>query len=71
MIVNEKAYIHTNQLLEGNIWYDSDRTARICRKYVELVISRSKLKTAVTNAERMKLNKEIKTEIKALDDEEI
>lgn len=71
MIVNEKAYIHTNQLLDGNIWYDSDRTARICRKYVELVISRSKLKTAVTNAERMKLNKEIKTEIKALDDEEI
>lgn len=71
MIVNEKAYIHTNQLLDGNIWYDSDRTARICRKYVELVTSRSKLKTAVTNAERMKLNKEIKTEIKALDDEEI
>ena len=71
MRVNEKAYIHTNQLLDGNIWYDSDRTARICRKYVELVISRSKLKTAVTNAERMKLNKEIKTEIKALDDEEI
>lgn len=71
MIVNEKAYIHTNQLLDGNIWYDSDRAARICRKYVELVTSRSKLKTAVTNAERMKLNKEIKTEIKALDDEEI
>lgn len=71
MIVNEKAYIHTNQLLDGNIWYDSDRTARICREYVELVTSRSKLKTAVTNAERMKLNKEIKTEIKALDDEEI
>ena len=66
MIVNEKAYIHTNQLLDGNIWYDSDRTARICRKYVELVISRSKLKTAVTNAERMKINKEIKKEVQEL-----
>lgn len=66
MVVNEKAYIHTDKLLDGNTWYDSDRTARICQKYVELVISRSKLKTAVTNAERMKINKEIKTEVHEL-----
>lgn len=66
MIVNEKAYIHTDKLLDGNSWYDSDRTARICQKYVGLVMSRGKLKTAVTNAERMKLNKEIKREIQEL-----
>ncbi len=71
MVVNEKAYIYTDKLLDGNIWYDADRTARICQKYVELVTSRGKLKTAVTNAERMKINKEIKTEIQALDREEI
>ena len=71
MIVNEKAYIHTDKLLDGNTWYDSDRTARICQKYVELVTSRGKLKTAVTNAERMKINKEIKTEVQALDSEGI
>ena len=71
MIVNEKAYIHTDKLLDGNSWYDSDRTARICQKYVELVMSKSKLKAAVTNAERMKLNKEIKTEIQALDSEQV
>lgn len=71
MVVNEKAYIHTDKLLDGNIWYDSDRTARICQKYVELVTSRGKLKTAVTNAERMKINKEIKTEIQVLDNEEL
>lgn len=71
MIVNEKAYIHTDKLLDGNSWYDSDRTVRICQKYVELVMSRGKLKTAVTNAERMKLNKEIKTEIQALDSEQV
>lgn len=71
MVVNEKAYIHTNKLLDGNTWYDSDRTARICQKYVELVTSRGKLKTAVTNAERMKINKEIKTEVQALDSEGI
>lgn len=71
MVVNEKAYIHTDKLLDGNIWYDSDRTARICQKYVELVTSRGKLKTAVTNAERMKINKEIKTEVQALDNEEL
>ena len=66
MVVNEKAYIHTDKLLDGNTWYDSDRTVRICQKYVELVISRGKLKTAVTNAERMKINKEIKTEVHEL-----
>ncbi len=71
MIVNEKAYIHTDKLLDGNSWYDSERTARICQKYVELVMTRGKLKLAVTNADRMKVNKEIKNEIKALDDEEI
>lgn len=63
MVVNEKAYIHTDKLLDGNTWYDLDRTARICQKYVELVTSRGRLKAAVTNAEKIKLNKEIKTEI--------
>ena len=71
MVVNEKAYIHTDKLLDGNTWYDSDRTARICQKHVELVTSRGKLKTAVTNAERMKINKKIKIEIQALDSEGI
>lgn len=69
MIVNEKAYVHTDKLLDGNSWYDSDRTARICQKYVELVMTRGKLKLAVTNADRMKVNKEIKHEIKALESE--
>lgn len=63
MFENERAYIHTDKLLDGNSWYDADRTARICQKYVELVTARGRLKAAVTNAEEMKLNKEIKTEI--------
>lgn len=63
MVVNEKAYIHTDKLLDGNSWYDADRTVRMCQKYVELVTSRGRLKAAVTNAEKIKLNKEIKTEI--------
>ncbi len=66
MVVNEKAYIHTDKLLDGNSWYDADRTARICQKYVELVTSRDRLKTAVTNVERMKINKEIKKEVQEL-----
>lgn len=66
MVVNEKAYIHTDKLLDGNTWYDSDRTARICQKYVELVTSKGRLKAAVTNAERMKINKEIKKEVQEL-----
>ena len=44
MVVNEKAYIHTDKLLDGNSWYDADRTVRICQKYVELVTSRGRLK---------------------------
>ena len=71
MLVNEKAYIHTDKLLDGNSWYESDWSARICQKYTALVASRGKLKTAVTNARRMKINKEIKSEIKALDNEKI
>lgn len=71
MVVNEKAYIHTDKLLDGNAWYDSGRTARICQKYVELVTSRGKLRKVVTNAERMKINKEIKAEVQALDREKL
>ena len=66
MVVNENAYIHTDKLLDSNTWYDSDRTARICQKYIELVTSRGRLKAAVTNAERMKINKEIKKEVQEL-----
>lgn len=69
MIVSEKAYIHTDRLLDGNSWYDAGKTARICQKYTKLVMTRGKLRTAVTNAERMELNKEIKTEIQELDSE--
>lgn len=71
MLVNEKAFFHTDKLLDGNCWYDSDRTARICRKYMELVMSRDSLRKATTNAERMRINKEIKEEIRELDSEEI
>lgn len=66
MVVNEKAYIHTDKLLDGNSWYDSDRSARICQKYIALVASRGKLKTAATNAVRININKAIKTEIREL-----
>lgn len=71
MIVNEKAYINTNKLLDGNSWYDSDRIARICQKYVELVMSRDRLNATATNAERVKINKEIKAEILSLDNENV
>lgn len=71
MLEHERAYPHTDKLLDGNFWYDAERAARICQKYVELVMSKGRLRTVVTNAEKMKLNKEIKTEIQALESEEI
>ncbi len=69
MIQNEKAYANVDAVLEGNFWYDSGRTTQIVLKYMELVKQRESLKKAATNAERMKVNKAIKTAIQALDNE--
>lgn len=67
ILANEKAYEQTQLILDGNFWYDSDRTARVVGKYVELVNARASLKKATTNADRMKVNKLIKTAIADLD----
>lgn len=66
MIQNEKAYTKADTILESNVWYDSGRTAQIALKYMELVKQRERLKKAVTNAERMKINKGIKAAIQEL-----
>lgn len=66
MIINEKAYVNTQILLDGNCWYDADKTERIYKKYMELVNARVGLKAAITNAERIKLNKMIKAEVEEL-----
>lgn len=71
MLQNEKAYAKVDTVLESNFWYDSGRTAQIALKYMELVKQRESLKKAVTNAERMKINKSIKTAITSLDSEEL
>lgn len=71
MIQNEKAYAKADTILESNVWYDSDRTALIALKYMELVKQRKSLKKAVTNAERMNVNKSIKTAIDSLDNEDL
>ena len=70
ILANEKAYEQTQLILDGNFWYDSDRTARVVGKYVELVNARASLKKATTNADRMKVNKLIKTAIADLNSEE-
>ncbi|MCI5620707.1 MAG: DUF4391 domain-containing protein [Lachnospiraceae bacterium] len=66
MLQNENAYAKVDTVLESNFWYDSVRTAQIALKYVELVKQRESLKKAVTNAERMKINKGIKAAIQEL-----
>ena len=71
MLQNEKAYAKVDIVLESNFWYDSGRTAQIALKYMELVKQRESLKKAVTNAERMKVNKSIKTTIASLDCEDL
>lgn len=71
ILANEKVYEQTQLILDGNFWYDSDRTARVLGKYVELVNARASLKKATGNADRMKVNKLIKTAIADLDCEEL
>lgn len=71
MLQNEKAYAKIDLVLEGNFWYDSGRTTQVALKYMELVKRRESMKKAVTNAERMKINKSIKTAITSLESEEL
>ena len=66
MLEHEKAYADTEKILDGNFWYDSDRSAQIYSRYAELVTLRDRLKSAVTNADRMRFNKELKKTITEL-----
>ena len=70
ILANEKAYEKAETILNGNLWYDSNRTARVFDKYVELVTARASLKKATGNVERMKVNKQIKMAIVNLNSEE-
>lgn len=67
MLVNEKAYTGTETILDGNGWYDSNHMERLYARYKKLVDTRGMLKKAVSNVEKMNLNKEIKKAIQALD----
>lgn len=69
ILMNEKAYANTELILDGNGWYDSNRMELLYAYYKKLVDTRGMLKKAVSNAERMKLNKEIKKAIQDLDKE--
>ncbi len=69
MMMNENAYANTEHLLEGNVWYDSNRMEQLYVRYKKLVDLRSQLKKAISNAERLTLNKEIKKAIENLDKE--
>lgn len=71
IIINEKAYEQTQLILDGNFWYDRDKTSKVVAKYAELVNARASLKKTTVNAERMKINKLIKSAIANLDCEEI
>jgi hypothetical protein len=68
ILEHEKAYAESDKVLDGNLWYDSSRTARTMLKYRELVKQRDSLKKATTNAEKMKINKNIKVAINELSD---
>ncbi|MCM1186685.1 MAG: DUF4391 domain-containing protein [Lachnoclostridium sp.] len=66
MIMNENAYSNTGVILDGNVWYDSKHIELVYEYYKELVDTRGMLKKAVTGAEKVNLNKEIKAIIQEL-----
>lgn len=68
MLMNEKSYAKTEIILDGNGWYDSNRMELLYSYYKKLVDTRGMLGKAISNAERMSLNKEIKEAVRALDD---
>lgn len=71
ILKNDGAYAKAETVLNSNIWYDPDKTARIASKYTELVKQRNNLKKAVTNAEYMKVNKSIKMVLESLNSENL
>lgn len=70
-IKNDGAYAKAETVLNSNIWYDPDKTARIASKYTELVKQRNNLKKAVINVEYMKVNKLIKMVLESLNSENL
>lgn len=68
LLMNENAYSNTELILNGNSWYDSNRMELLYTYYKKLVDTRGMMKKAVSNAERMSLNKEIKKTIQELND---
>lgn len=68
MIMNESAYSGTELILDGNGWYDSKHMELLYTYYKKLVDARGMLQKAVTGAEKMDLNKEIKKVIRSMDE---
>ena len=69
MLLNGKAYTSTELILDGNSWYDSNRMELLYTLFKRLVDTRGLLKKTVSNADKMKLNKDIKKAIQDLDKE--
>lgn len=68
MIMNESAYSNTEFILDGNGWYDSEHMELLYTYYKKLVDTRGMLKKAITGAEKMRLNKEIKKAVRLLNE---
>lgn len=66
--MNESAYSNTEFILDGNGWYDSEHMELLYTYYKKLVDTRGMLKKAVTGAEKVTLNKEIKKAIQIMND---
>lgn len=66
LLEHKTAFAETELLLRDNAWYSSTRAVAIYQKYAELVKAREAVSKAQINAEKIKVNKEVKAAKEAL-----
>lgn len=67
MLKNEKAYRNTMELLDKTLWYDSNKANSVYTIFKEIAEKKNLVIKVTTNAEKIRLNKDIKEGLKKLD----
>lgn len=67
ILENERVYSKSKDFLSKPIWYDSSKVANLYAQIKLLEINKNKLLRATTNAEKVKINQEIKMIIQSLE----
>lgn len=69
LLEHKTAFADAEQLLNNDFWYSASQATNIYQKYIELVRAREAATKVQTNAEKIKINKEVKAAKEALERE--